>query len=158
MKGEFFYEFKSALLPKISLCKYALGISPTIIDSPIKMSVRTAKFSVRDGITIEISATTFKYIECLVWLMPTLSNSEENPQVTLLTGIMRKWILGPSPANASMPVSAPKGMGMPFKLKFFKLDCETEAVSRAILLIFNGSVDIPTILSSLSRVTVTRSS
>ena len=27
---------------------------------------------------------------------------------------------------------------MPFKLKFFKFDCEIEAVSRAILLIFNG--------------------
>ena len=45
-------------------------------------------------------------------------------------------MLGPRPANASMPVNAPKGIGIPFKLKFLRLDWEMEAVSLAILLIF----------------------
>ena len=49
-----FYKF--GLLPKISDCKYASGILPTITDSPTKISVATAKFSVRDGITMLISA------------------------------------------------------------------------------------------------------
>ena len=49
-----------ALFPKISDCKYASGTFPTMTDSPIKISVVTAKFFVFDGITILISAMTLR--------------------------------------------------------------------------------------------------
>ena len=91
-------------------------------DSPTRISVTTAKFSVREGMTILMSATTFRIIECFVWLMPTLSKVDVKSQETLETGMMRKCMLGPNPANASMPVNAPRGMGIPFRLKFFRLD------------------------------------
>ena len=145
------------MFPKISDCKKVSGTWPTMTDSPTKICVVTAKFFVRDGITMLMSATTFKYIECLVWLMPTLSNSDEKPQDTLLTGMMRKGILGPSPANASMPVNAPSGIGMPFRLKFFKLDCEMDAVSRAILLIFKAFAEKEMMSPASFFVMVTRS-
>ena len=48
------------LFPKMSDCKYASGIAPTITDSPTKISVSTAKFSVREGMTMLISAMMFK--------------------------------------------------------------------------------------------------
>ena len=61
------------------------------------------------------------------------------------------------PAKASIPVKAPKGTGIPFKLKFFKLDCEIEAVSRAILLIFKGFAEKETMSPSSFLMMVTRS-
>ena len=54
------YQDKFGLLPNTSDCKYASGISPTMIDSPTSTSVVTAKFSVREGITMLISAITRK--------------------------------------------------------------------------------------------------
>ena len=74
----------------MSDCKKVSGTLPTMTLSPTKICVTTAKFSVREGMTMLMSATTLRYIECLVWFIPTLAKSEENPQETLLTGIIRK--------------------------------------------------------------------
>ena len=54
------YAVKFALFPKMSDCKKVSGILPTMTDSPTRICVVTAKFSVLDGITILMSAITFK--------------------------------------------------------------------------------------------------
>ena len=46
--------------PNTSDCKNTSGTVPTMMDSPTRISVSTAKFSVREGMTMLISAITFK--------------------------------------------------------------------------------------------------
>ena len=90
--------------------------------------------------------------------MPTLSNAEENEHTTEQTGRISILMRFPTPASASMPVSAPTGIITPFSPDSCRIRCESEAVSRAILLIFRALAESADTLPFSSRSIFTSSS